>query len=84
VSDELRKLKQQPGRDISITGSATLVRSLLRDGVLDELRLLLHPIVLGSGRRLFQEGTDRIPLKLVESRTFKSGVLYLTYRPAVE
>ena len=82
VAQELRRIKREPGKDISITGSATLVRSLLRDGLIDELRLLLHPIVVGSGRRLFEDGGDRVPLKLVESRTFSTGVLYLTYAPA--
>ncbi len=82
VAQELSKLKQQPGKDISITGSATLVRSLLRDNLLDELRLLVHPIVVGSGKRLFEEGTGQVPLKLVDSKTFSTGVLYLTYAPA--
>jgi dihydrofolate reductase len=59
-----------------------LVRSLLADGVLDELRLLVHPIVVGSGKRLFDDVAGRVPLKLVESRTFSTGVLYLTYVPA--
>jgi dihydrofolate reductase len=82
VAEALRRLRQEPGRDISITGSATLVRSLLRDNVLDELRLLVHPIVVGSGKRLFEETSERVPLKLVDSRTFSTGVLYLTYQPA--
>ncbi len=83
VAEHLRRLKQEPGKDISITGSGTLVRSLLRDGVLDELRLLVHPIVVGSGKRLFDDGgdRDRVALKLVESRPFTTGVLYLTYAP---
>ena len=81
VAEHLRRLKQEPGKDIAITGSATLVRSLLRDGVLDELRLLVHPIVVGSGKRLFDGGGDRVSLKLVDSRTFTTGVLYLTYAP---
>ncbi len=78
---ELTKLKQQPGKDISITGSGTLVRTLLRDGLLDELRLLVHPIVVGHGKRLFEEG-DQIPLTLVDSKTFGTGVLALTYHKA--
>jgi dihydrofolate reductase len=81
LSEELRRLKEQPGKDISITGSATLVRSLLAHGLLDELRLLVHPIVVGSGKRLFETG-ERVPLKLVESRTLATGVVYLTYAPA--
>jgi dihydrofolate reductase len=58
VAEEISKLKEQPGKDISITGSPTLVRSLLEDGLLDELRLMVHPIVVGSGKRLFEEGSD--------------------------
>ncbi len=84
VAEELTRRKQQPGKDISITGSATLVRSLLRDGLLDELRLLVHPIVVGLGKRLFEQGSDQTALKLVESKTFSTGVLYLTYKPAAK
>jgi dihydrofolate reductase len=77
-------LKRQPGKDVTIIGSGALVRSLLREGLLDELRLMVHPIVLGGGKRLFEEGEDRKPLELVESRVFATGVLYLAYRPADE
>ena len=59
-----------------------LVRSLLRAGLIDELRLMVHPVVVGSGKRLFEEGGDQVALELVDSRTFSTGVLYLTYRPA--
>jgi dihydrofolate reductase len=55
---------------------------LLRDDLLDELRLLVHPIVVGSGKRLFVEGGEQKPLELIESKTFSTGVLYLTYQPA--
>jgi len=82
VAEELSTLKQQPGKDISITGSATLVRSLLRDGLLDELGLLLFPIVVGTGKRLFEDWSDRVPLKLVASQSFSTGVVSLTYEPA--
>jgi dihydrofolate reductase len=82
VAQEITKLKQQPGKDISISGSGTLVRSLLRDGLLDELRLMVHPIVVGSGKRLFEGGSDQQALNLVDSKTFGTGVLYLTYQPA--
>jgi dihydrofolate reductase len=82
VAEELRRLKEGPGKNIAITGSGTLVRSLLRDGLLDELRLLVHPIVVGSGKRLFEQGSGQVPLKLVESKTFSTGVLSLTYAPA--
>jgi dihydrofolate reductase len=82
VAEELARLKQQPGKNISITGSGTLVRSLLRDGVLDELRLLVHPIVVGRGKRLFEDEKKPTPLTLLGSKVFDSGVLYLTYAPA--
>jgi dihydrofolate reductase len=82
VAEALRRLKDGPDGEIAVIGSGTLVRSLLRDGVLDEVRLLVHPIALGSGKRLFDDGGDRIPLKLVDSRTLTTGVLYLTYEPA--
>ena len=82
VAEEIAKLKQQPGKDISITGSGTLVRSLLEDGLLDELRLMVHPIVVGSGKRLFEDGSDQKALELVDAQTFSTGVLYLTYQLA--
>jgi dihydrofolate reductase len=79
---ELATLKQQQGKDISITGSATLVRSLLQADLLDELHLLVHPIVVGNGKRLFEPGGDQKALELTDSKTFSTGVLHLTYRPA--
>jgi dihydrofolate reductase len=81
-AEEISKLKEQPGKDISISGSPTLVRSLLEEDLLDELRLMVHPIVVGSGKRLFEDGGDQKALQLVDSKTFSTGVLYLTYRPA--
>jgi dihydrofolate reductase len=82
VAEGITNLKNQPGTNITVTGSPTLVRSLLRDGLLDELRLLLHPIVVGSGKRVFEEGYAQTALKLVNSSTFATGVLNLTYVPA--
>jgi len=82
VAEEITKLKQQPGKNIGITGSATLVRSLLQDDPLDELGLMIHPVVVGSGKRLFQEGGGPKGLKLVDSMTFSTGVVSLTYQPA--
>ena len=84
VAAELTRLKQQPGKDISISGSGSLVRSLLRDDLLDELRLLVHPIVVGRGKRLFTDESGQKPLQLVDAKTFSTGVLALTYRPAGE
>ena len=81
AAEELTRLKQQPGKDISITGSGTLVRTLLRAGLLDELRLLVHPIVVGHGKRLFDDG-EQVALTLTDSQTFSTGVLALTYQRA--
>ncbi|MDQ2787297.1 MAG: dihydrofolate reductase family protein [Chloroflexota bacterium] len=80
--ESLMQLKQQTGKQIGMTGSATLVRWLLRERLLDELWLLVHPIVIGSGKRLFPDGCERTPLKLASSQTFSTGVLSLVYQPA--
>jgi dihydrofolate reductase len=77
--DEIAELKRQPGKNIGMTGSATLVSSLLREGLLDELHLSVLPVVLGSGKRLFAESGDKLPLRLIDSATFETGVLQLTY-----
>ncbi len=82
LAEELTKLKQRPGKNIQIPGSPTLVRSLLRDGLLDELALLICPVVVGSGLRLFDGMTRQVELELVESRTFSTGALSATYQPA--
>lgn len=82
VAEEIGRLKQQPGGIIGLTGSATLIQSLLNRGLIDEYRLLVHPIVVGRGKRLFKEGMDMTTLKLAGTRTFSSGVVLLTYQPA--
>ncbi|MGH9918773.1 MAG: dihydrofolate reductase family protein, partial [Nitrososphaerales archaeon] len=80
-----RQLKQQPGKDILVGGSAELVMTLMNDGLVDEYRLMVYPIVLGGGKRLFGDGIDAAKLlSLVESKAFGSGVILLTYRPQVE
>jgi len=82
VRRRLRELKDATDGDLVISGSATLVRSLLRDGLLDELRVLVHPIVVGRGGRLFKDDTPRA-LELAGHEIFSTGVLNLTYTPAV-
>jgi dihydrofolate reductase len=79
---EITELKHRPGKNIGMTGSATLVAWLLRKGLLDELHLLVFPVVLGSGKRLFETPEDRLPLKLIDSATFETGVVHLTYANA--
>ena len=79
---EIAELKQQPGQNIGMTGSGTLVSSLLREGLLDELHLFVFPLVAGSGKRLFGVPGDKLPLKLLDSAAFQSGVMHLTYAKA--
>ncbi len=79
---EITRLKEQPGKNINIIGSATLVQSLLQNDLLDELWLLVHPVVVGRGKRLFKDGADLKGLELFESKTLPNGVLSLAYRPA--
>jgi dihydrofolate reductase len=79
---EIAKLKEQPGQNIGMTGSGTLVSSLLREGLLDELHLFVFPLVTGSGKRLFGASDAQLPLKLLDSATFGSGVMHLTYAKA--
>jgi dihydrofolate reductase len=75
-------LKREPGGDIGLSGSISVVRQLLAAGLLDELHLFVHPIAIRKGLRLFDEGETPIPLRLISSETFKTGVLYLVYGPA--
>lgn len=80
---EITELKQRPGKNIGMTGSATLVAALLREGLIDELHLLVFPLVLGSGKRLFREDpTGKLPLNLIGSEVFETGVVHLTYAKA--
>jgi dihydrofolate reductase len=82
LAEAVTELKANPGKNIGMSGSATLVRSLLELGLVDELRLLVHPLVVGSGAKLFPDGAAPVSLELADSRTFSTGVLDLTYRPA--
>ena len=75
-------LKNEPGGNIGLSGSVSVVRQLLAAGLLDELHLLVHPIAVRKGMRLFDEGETPIPLRLISSETFKTGVLNLVYGPA--
>jgi len=82
LAEEIAKLKQQPGKNIGVPGSPSLVRSLLQNDLLDELTLMIHPVVAGSGKRLFEQEGDLKRLKLVDTKTTKTGVSVLTYQPA--
>lgn len=85
VARQLTAIKAQDGGDITMSGSPTTVRWLLREGLLDELHLLVHPIVVGDGlARLFPPDEPSTPLELLTAQTFKTGVLNLSYAPAKE
>jgi dihydrofolate reductase len=78
----IAELKEQPGGDIITTGSTRLARTMLRAGLVDELTLLVHPVVVGKGQRLFEEDADALPLTLVETAAFATGVVHLHYAKA--
>jgi dihydrofolate reductase len=80
VMEEITKLKEQDGQDIAVHGSATLVQTLMQHDLVDRYRLLVYPVVVGKGKRLFKEGTTAT-LKLLESQSFSSGVVALVYEP---
>jgi dihydrofolate reductase len=81
VADEVRRLKAQPGGDILVAGSAQLVDSLVDNNLVDEYRLMVFPIVLGSGKRLFGDTNKASTLALIESKVAGDGVLMLRYNP---
>jgi dihydrofolate reductase len=81
VAEAVARLKQEPGQDILVAGSAQLVQALRQHDLVDDYWLLVYPVVLGSGKRIFQGG-ERTNLKLAESRSFPNGVVLLHYQPA--
>jgi dihydrofolate reductase len=82
VVEAIARLKQQPGRDIIIDGSASLVQSLMGTDLIDEYRFLVQPFIMGRGRRFFPDGTPPTKLRLVESKPLRFGSLALVYQPA--
>ncbi|MGH2779889.1 MAG: dihydrofolate reductase family protein [Thermoleophilaceae bacterium] len=82
VVHAVAELKKQPGKDLQIMGSGELIQSLLPAGLIDEYLLMIHPLVLGSGRRLFPDDGAAHSLRLVDSKTATTGVLIATYQPA--
>ncbi len=84
VMAEITELKRGPGGDILVSGSADLVDSLMKRDLIDEYRLMVYPVVLGSGKRLFRDESDTTHLRLVDSRAFRSGVVLLRYQPTGE
>lgn len=84
VADEVAKLKEEQDGEIAVHGSAQLVRTLIDNDLVDEVRLMVFPVVLGAGKRLFGETADKKPLRLADSKTVGDGVSILTYEPVRE
>jgi dihydrofolate reductase len=82
VVKEVTKLKEKVGGDIVVHGSAQLVQTLLEHDLVDEMRLMVYPVVLGTGKRLFGETSDKKPMRLIDSKTIGDGITLLTFQPA--
>ena len=83
VPTEVAKLKEAPGKDISVIGSGNFAQTLIKHDLVDEYQLMIHPVVVGNGKRLFNDVSDGVGLVLVDSKTTSTGTLLLTYRPAL-
>jgi len=81
IVEEISKLKQQPGKDLYIFGSANLASSIIQKGLIDEYRIIVNPVAIGSGMPLFKDIQDRLNLKLIKVKTFRSGNVLLYYEP---
>ena len=79
IEEEVKRIKAQPGKDIWLFGGASLTTCLLNLGLVDEMVLAVHPIILGEGKPLFQNIPDRVPLTLTDSKTYSSGLVMLSY-----
>ncbi len=82
VAEAVSSLKQQNGQDVLVFGSGQLVQTLMQHDLVDEYRLMVHPLILGSGKRLFRDGIEKHVLRQVQARTFSSGIVVLSYQPA--
>jgi dihydrofolate reductase len=81
LAEEIRTLKREPGHDLLLSGSARLFIALMRENLIDLYRFMVHPVVLGEGKRLFSDGNDRRVLDLVETKRFSAGIVVLEYKP---
>jgi dihydrofolate reductase len=84
LAAEVAKLRSQPGREVLVVGSSQLVQTLMANGLVDEYRLMVHPIVVGGGKKLFRDGAAITPMQLVDLRATASGLVLLTYRPDIQ
>ncbi len=81
IAEAVSRLKQENGQDLLVFGSGQLVHTLMQHDLIDEYRLMVHPVLLGSGKRLFSDGSEKKVLRLVDTRTFSSGIIVLSYQP---
>jgi dihydrofolate reductase len=81
VVEEIKKIKEQSGKNILVLGSYELVQTLMRENLVDEYKLYIYPLTLGTGKRLFEEGTIRQTLKLINTQVFSNGAIALVYQP---
>ena len=81
VPEEIKKMKQEPGKNMLVAGSASIVQQLTNFGLVDEYHLLVHPVILGNGKPLFKDIRERHNLKLISTEVFKNGVVLLRYEP---
>jgi dihydrofolate reductase len=79
ILEEVNKLKNKPGKDIWLYGGASLITTFINLGLVDEFRLSIHPVILGEGKPLFIDIKQRLNLKMIDTRTFSSGVVQLIY-----
>jgi len=82
VAEEIRRLKREPGHDLLLSGSAEFFNASMKENLIDVYRFMVHPVVLGKGKRLFADGNDRRVLDLVETKRFSLGIVIMEYRPA--
>ena len=81
IEEEIKKLKKQPGKDIALLGSGSILSAFAKQGLIDEYRIMVNPLVLGNGKPLFTGIKDRLNLKLLKTRTFRNGNVLLYYQP---
>lgn len=82
IADKVTAIKKQPGKDIWLYGGANLIKTFIHSGLIDLYKVSVHPVVLGSGKPLFEDVKERIGLKLINTNVYRSGVVELTYEPA--
>lgn len=82
LEDEVRALKDQPGRNLGVTGSISVVRDLISAGLVDEYRMFVYPVVLGRGERMFADAAEVPKLRLLEAKPYRSGIVLMRYSPA--